>query len=123
MEQLAWLFKWNRKTAAEVNRELLDWLAHGPAGAALFRVPELLRCSSSLSTSGDGHPSIRESLPTTASGRSIDDPFAPVQTEQSPGQIAAARDSYDNCIAHLDEQLGRLVDELDRPGQFSTRAG
>ena len=26
------------------------------------------------------------------------------------------RDSYDNCIADLDEQLGRLLDELERLG-------
>ena len=26
------------------------------------------------------------------------------------------RDSYDDCVAHLDEYLGRLIDELDRRG-------
>ena len=25
-----------------------------------------------------------------------------------------ARDAYDDCVADLDEQLGRLIDELDR---------
>ena len=44
----------------------------------------------------------------------IDDPFAPVQTELSPRQLAVARDTYDNCVADLDEQLGRLIDELER---------
>jgi arylsulfatase A-like enzyme len=30
--------------------------------------------------------------------------------------VAMARDLYDSCIGHLDEQLGRLFDELDRRG-------
>jgi arylsulfatase A-like enzyme len=32
--------------------------------------------------------------------------------------LALARDSYDNCLAYLDDELGALVDELDRRGQL-----
>ena len=46
------------------------------------------------------------------------DPFEdPSPTDQhplSPQQIAPARDAYDNCVADLDEHLGRLIDELGR---------
>jgi arylsulfatase A-like enzyme len=34
----------------------------------------------------------------------------------SPKGVAFATDAYDDCIADLDEQLGKLVDELDRRG-------
>jgi arylsulfatase A-like enzyme len=34
----------------------------------------------------------------------------------SPGEIAFAVDSYDECVADLDEQLGELFDELERRG-------
>jgi arylsulfatase A-like enzyme len=34
----------------------------------------------------------------------------------SPQRVVFAADSYDDCIADLDEQLGILVDELDRRG-------
>jgi arylsulfatase A-like enzyme len=34
----------------------------------------------------------------------------------TPRDIALVRDAYDDCIASLDEQLGRLFDELDRRG-------
>jgi arylsulfatase A-like enzyme len=34
----------------------------------------------------------------------------------SPRDVAFARDAYDDCVAHLDEQLGRLLDELGRRG-------
>jgi arylsulfatase A-like enzyme len=33
-----------------------------------------------------------------------------------PRDLALARDAYDDCIAYLDSQLGRLFDELDRRG-------
>lgn len=34
----------------------------------------------------------------------------------SDAQVALARDSYDDCLAYLDEQIGLLFDELDRRG-------
>ena len=34
--------------------------------------------------------------------------------------ILMARDCYDDCIAFLDEQLGRLLDELQRGRDSST---
>jgi arylsulfatase A-like enzyme len=37
-----------------------------------------------------------------------------IQTGPSPLQIGFALDGYDDCVAELDEQLGRLIDELDR---------
>lgn len=36
------------------------------------------------------------------------------QRGPSRPQINFARDSYDDCVADLDEQLGRLIDELER---------
>ena len=35
-------------------------------------------------------------------------------------QVALARDAYDDCVAHVDEQVGRLVDELGRRGLRET---
>jgi arylsulfatase A-like enzyme len=37
----------------------------------------------------------------------------------SPRQAELARDSYDQCIAYLDTQVGSLVDELERRGVLS----
>ena len=39
-----------------------------------------------------------------------------VKQGPSPSQIAFARDSYDDCVASLDEDLGLLIDELERRG-------
>ena len=34
----------------------------------------------------------------------------------TPAGVAFVTDAYDDCLADLDEQLGKLVDELERRG-------
>ena len=104
----------NRKSAAVVNREFLDWLSRRrqperPFFAFLnyydahypYQLPE-------MGSIGSG------SKPATA-GR-----WTPSRTGgggQAPALRAGgrvARDAYDDCVADLDEQLGRLIDELER---------
>jgi arylsulfatase A-like enzyme len=113
--QLWWLLKTDRKDAAVVNREFLDWLARR-------RQPE--RPFFAFLNYFDAH--YPYDLPATGIHRfgvmPEDDPESqPLQdwlpliprglTEQ---QVAGIRDAYDDCVANLDEQLGRLVDELER---------
>src|SRR3979411_2606482 len=38
------------------------------------------------------------------------------KTKLGARDVALARDSYDDCIAYLDRQVGSLLDELDRRG-------
>jgi arylsulfatase A-like enzyme len=38
------------------------------------------------------------------------------KTNLRPRDIALLRDGYDDCIAYLDQQIGTLLDELDRRG-------
>ena len=33
-----------------------------------------------------------------------------------PADLELARDSYDRCLAYLDDQLGRLFEDLERQG-------
>ena len=87
------------------------------AGAAVLRLLELLSM-----------PTIRTSFRTgasTDSGRSrattreielIENWRTVDKRRLSAREIAFVRDSYDDCIADLDEQLGRLLDELGRRG-------
>jgi arylsulfatase A-like enzyme len=107
----------NRKDAATVNREFFDWLsrrdqpdrpffaflndydAHWP-----YQLPD-------LSVHRFGAPP-REA----AESELILNWFSMDKHGLTPQQIALARDAYDDCVAHLDEQLGRLMDELGRRG-------
>jgi arylsulfatase A-like enzyme len=105
----------DRKAAAVVNRELLAWLSEREQ-------PE--RPFFAFLNYFDAHSPYR--LPR---GRNHRFGGAPLDTRQrvlidhwyevdkstvSPPDVAFARDAYDDCIAELDEQLGKLIDELRR---------
>jgi arylsulfatase A-like enzyme len=107
----------DRKGAAEVNRELLDWLAQRTQPERPFfaflnyfdahdpyhLVPGRLRRFGVEPT--DNYHRIL-----------IQHWWEFDKTTVSPEDVAFAADAYDDCIADLDEQLGKLVDELDRRG-------
>jgi arylsulfatase A-like enzyme len=118
----------DRKTAAMINRDALDWIA-GQAGRPFFvflnyydahgpyQPPEGYR----RPFGGTRTPSESEAILRQFHrlGRRKDSPGGedPRRVEEL---IRAAtevrRDAYDDCIAYLDDQLGRLFAELDRRG-------
>ena len=107
----------DRKGAAAVNRELLDWLA-------LRTQPE--RPFFAFLNYNDAHHPYE--LPPGRLHRFGVEPTNKYQrillqdwceldkTIVSREGVAFAAAAYDDCIADLDEQLGNLVDELDRRG-------
>jgi arylsulfatase A-like enzyme len=113
-QALWWRFKAERKPAEVVNQEFLDWLSRRPS-------PE--RPFFAFLNYFDAHYPYQ--LPTTGMHRFASKPrddrendliqnwFPLDKRELSPDQIAFVRDSYDDCVAHLDEYLGRLIDELE----------
>jgi arylsulfatase A-like enzyme len=115
VDQLWWLLEANRKEAAAVNRQFLDWLARR-------RQPE--RPFFAFLNYFDAHYPYE--LPETGIHRFgskprnnreasvIRDWMVLLQKGASPHQISLARTAYDDCVADLDEQIGRLIDELER---------
>ncbi len=111
------LFVNNRKGAAVVNREFLDWLsqrtqperpflaflnyvdAHAP-----YRLPPGRLRRFGVDPTGTHRDVLIQYW------RSVD------KTRVSREDLASAADAYDDCIADLDEQLGSLYDELDERG-------
>jgi arylsulfatase A-like enzyme len=107
----------DRKGAAVVNRELLDWLAQRTQ-------PE--RPFIAFLNYFDAHDPY-QLLPGRLHRFGVEptDNYHRIliqrwweldKTTVSPDGVAFAADLYDDCIADLDEQLGKLVDELDRRG-------
>ncbi len=107
----------DRKGAAVVNREFLDWLS---------RRAQPDRPFFAFLNYNDAHYPYR--LPT---GRLHRFGAEPTDARQriliqhwweldksllSPRDVAFVADAYDDCIADLDEQLGKLLDELGRRG-------
>jgi arylsulfatase A-like enzyme len=111
------LFVDNRKGAAVVNREFLDWLSQRAQPQRPFLA---------FLNYVDAHAPYR--LPPGGLHRFGADPtgthrdvliqywWSVDKTRVPREDLAFANDSYDDCIADLDEQLGCLYDELGRRG-------
>ena len=110
---LAEWFAADRKPAADVNRELLNWLSRRPQRERPFfaflnyfdaHYPYKLPAGGFHRFGG---------LPADARQRAmIENWFAVDKNTLSPQELAFAATAYDDCIADLDEQLGWLVDRL-----------
>jgi len=116
-ELLQLFYAGNRKPATAINHEFLNWLssrrqpkrpffvflnfidAHYP-----YKLPD-----DSVSRFG-GKPRNEHEKDLIDNWQAVDKP------RLSARDVAFARDAYDDCIADLDEQLGRLIDKLERRG-------
>jgi arylsulfatase A-like enzyme len=105
----------NRKPAAVVNREFLDWLSRRrQPDRPFFAFLNYFDVHYPYKLSGSGihrfgvRPRTRREIELIERWRTVD------KLKLSAGEIAFVRNSYDDCIADLDEQLGCLIDELER---------
>jgi arylsulfatase A-like enzyme len=106
----------NRKGAATINDEFLGWLSGQGRGRPFFAF---------LNYYDAHHPYLPPEPPERPFGLRPETRDDYVMLRQwwdadkrklSPRDVALARDAYDECIAYLDRQLGRLFDELERRG-------
>jgi arylsulfatase A-like enzyme len=109
----------DRKTAAQVNREFVGWLSQRPQPARPFFA---------FLNYFDAHYPYQ--LPKGRFRRFSGTPMNPDQSalldswwdidkkSLPPQQVAFAAGAYDDCIADLDEQLGKLIDKLRRRGDL-----
>jgi arylsulfatase A-like enzyme len=117
VQHLWWLVNADRKDAAAVNREVLDWLSRRPQPQRPFfaflnyydahypyQLPEL-----SIRRFGVGPRDHREA-------DLIQNWWPRDKRGLSAQEIGFVRDAYDDCVANLDEHLGWLIDELGRRG-------
>jgi arylsulfatase A-like enzyme len=117
VERLWQILDTDRKGAQEVNREFVDWLrARGQPERPFFAFLNYF----------DAHYPYRLQPrrlhrfgvePATSYQRILIEHWWDLdKTTLSPDGIAFATNSYDDCIADLDEQIGKLVDELGSRG-------
>jgi len=117
MEGLWWLFKDDRKSAAAVNREFLDWLStRRQLERPYFAFLNFFDAHAPYQLPRAGVHRFTDKPPDVREQNFIQDWAALSNPNPSDLNIAVVRDAYDNCIADLDEQLGRLIDELERRG-------
>jgi arylsulfatase A-like enzyme len=107
----------NRKDAAEVNRELLDWLSSRDQPSRPF--------FAFLNYFDAHYRYVLKPGRLRRFGAEPDDEYKRILIDHwgtidkagvSPYGVEFASDAYDDCIADLDEQVGKLIDTLDRRG-------
>ena len=116
-----------RKTAAMINRDILDWLDGRPRPRPFFAFLNYFDAHSPFSPP-DG-PDPRFGLAALPQKRKdeilakykklMDKTLAPADGPPEPIEREATelyRDSYESCIAYLDRNIGLLFDELERRG-------
>ena len=111
------LFVADRKGAATVNREFLDWLAHrSEPERPFFTFLNFFDAHTPYQIPpGRMHRFAVE--PLDQRQRLLIEQWADLDQDRVPAaDLASVVDAYDDCLADLDEQLGILLDELRRRG-------
>ncbi len=116
-QNLWWLFKGDRKDAKVVNGEFLDWLSRRrQPERPFFAFLNFYDAHSPYQLPKTGIHRFGGKPRNTREADLIKDWMSLTVRRPSDQQIALARDAYDDCVADLDEQLGRLIDEVERRG-------
>ncbi len=107
-----------RKDAASINRAFLRWLSdrREPQRPFFAFLNFLDAHAPYLLPPGAPHRFVTY-YPTLDEYQSVYEVWQDLDKTRLPrSSITLARDSYDDCLAYLDEQLGLLFDELQRRG-------
>jgi arylsulfatase A-like enzyme len=109
-----------RKDAATINREFLNWLRQRTEkGRPFFAFLNYFDAHAPYKLPEGGKHRFGLMARTQDELRIINDHWILIDKQKLPRHYhTLGRDSYDNCLAYLDEQLGNLVDELQRRGVF-----
>lgn len=114
-DSLWMLFKSGRKGAAEVSGEFLDWLGRRrEPDRPFFAFLNYYDAHYPYDLQPRGIHRFGARRLEGPDARVVPDWLRIIGRGPSPHQVSLARDAYDDCIADLDEQLGRLIDQLER---------
>jgi arylsulfatase A-like enzyme len=104
------------RDAGEINAAFLDWLGRRRPDRPFFAFLNLFDAHDPYIPQ-PGYAGRFGISPTTRRDYRVLMDFAGLLKDKIPFRhIVMARDCYDDCVAYLDEQLGRLLDELERRG-------
>jgi arylsulfatase A-like enzyme len=106
-----------RKDAARINRDLLDWLS-GPAtrGRPFFAFINYFDAHNPYILPAGEHRHFGRRPATPDDFRLLERWFDAPKVDLPQDRIDLARDAYDDCLAYLDGQIGRLLEDLRARG-------
>ncbi len=113
-----WFFSAERKSAARVNREFLDWLARRrQPSRPFFAFLNYLDCHTPYLLPPGARYRFGPEPATQGDALDVLMRWSFLDKLRLPQRYwKVARDAYDDCVGYLDEQLGLLFDELERTG-------
>jgi arylsulfatase A-like enzyme len=105
----------DRKDASIINREFLGWLQERPRRRPFFAFLNYVDAHSPYVLPRDARYRFGFAPRTRADFLFLlEDWFRVDKAKINEQWRALARDSYDNCLAYLDERLGEMFEELER---------
>jgi arylsulfatase A-like enzyme len=119
--------KGSRKTAADLNRDALEWLGHRPEGRPFFLFlnyydahgpfvpPDDASCRFGLAALPE-QEQVQILKKLHMAGQLRDTPVTEDRAQIHQQGTRLLKDAYESCIAYLDDQIGRLFDELRSRG-------
>lgn len=104
-----------RKDASRINRDALRWIER-QRGRPFFAFLNYLDAHDPYLLPPGKHRHFGRRPKTLADFRLLRNWEEHDKRTCSPADLVMARDAYDDCVASLDEQIGKLIDTLDRRG-------
>jgi arylsulfatase A-like enzyme len=115
-KQISPLFVADRKDAETVNRQFLGWLSRRPPDRPFFAFLNYFDAHWPYRLPADRVHRFGVGPKTRRQKSLIHEWWSLEKRGVSQAELGFVYDSYDDCVASLDEDLGRLFDELDRRG-------
>jgi arylsulfatase A-like enzyme len=110
--------QYKEKYASEVNRQFLDWLSTVRLQRRpFFAFLNYFDAHDSYVPPADFASRFGEG-PHSADDYQVITEWYRMNADRPQRQIQLGLDAYDSCIAYLDEQIGKLIDELEKRGEL-----
>ena len=105
-----------RKTAAQINRDFLDWLSEKEDGRPFFAFLNYFDAHAPYIVADGSYRGIGRRVGRPAELALLRDWENRPKQNVPESDAALVRDAYDDCLGYLDLQIGKLLDELESRG-------
>jgi arylsulfatase A-like enzyme len=106
----------NRKTAAQINRDFVEWLSEQDRNRPFFAFLNYFDAHSPYRVPGGCDRHFGRTAETPEEIDTLEEWESRPKQNVPESEATLASDAYDDCLGYLDAQIGRLFDELANRG-------